>query len=744
MPEITLLDYEVFDKLRAELSHDVDMDSASFSEAILGYGFSAGEGNGSSVDFVLLCHPASITRIKNLIANVFSEEAFTYSGIEVAVQIFSSSPSGELLHAITIVNEDSVPDGSKHDSNDLNEWIQISLGQTLRQVVLNENRKIILPAYLLRYTPFTSPNLIILRAALSQIHYLHQSGNSSNEFEQRTVSAKMTEISRWSSFSRTSIYRLLHEDPCSRWLIDVENKGAYQNDEGQHISQPNQYLLQPLQLTPGDATDLLKYLDTHHEEWQSVDDCLIALAKIEPRKILAYPYRLPREGDLAQPASVLSLIQQHFGLFEMNAERLALIDRVRENLIGRDFITIPWYVLRNLLPVYGASIITLFMMCQPLLFKQGGVSRDTFWLPGGEETLIAWTNDRSLAKYFPKANAKGRGRPAGKDGSSDSAWRKGKRELLSDFFLRVETRKDSHGLAHWKVQVHDYPILSSDERVISNLYSILAELISRGRLSSLLSLFERDAFVDSKSRGMMMLDRLYRSSLIPEEAQTISLIASALFSDFVTPDNLCISDFETPVSRLISFFEPPVNQLISENATPALDLFSVFETYLKILYMIKDSIKIIKNANHPPDSASIDIESAENQAEGWNFQQLLRTANPDFRKKIVQESSKQHVFIALLIQSCLNSRVQQPLNLALSKTLKGETNPSAAAIRLSKQRPITLLSVLVMIQTDPNKANFQNDPITQEIVSDIQQLLMGEESQRQPILLQRLIDFLVD
>ena len=291
MPEITLLDYEVFERLRAELSHDVVMDSASFSEAILGYGFSAGEGSGVPVDFVLLCHPASITRIKKLIANAFSEKAFTYSGIEVAVQIFSSSPSGELLHAITVANEDSIPDGSKHDSNDLSEWIQISLGQTLRQVVLNENRKIILPAYLLRYTPFTSPNLIILRAALSQIHYLHQSGNSSNEFEQRTVSAKMTEISRWSSFSRTSIYRLLHEDPRSRWLIDVENKGAYQNDEGQHISQPNQYLLQPLQLTPGDATDLLKYLDTHHEEWHSVDDCLIALAKIEPRKILAYPYR---------------------------------------------------------------------------------------------------------------------------------------------------------------------------------------------------------------------------------------------------------------------------------------------------------------------------------------------------------------------------------------------------------------------------------------------------------------------
>lgn len=742
MPEITILDYEVFEALKAELGRESDAGSTPFSEAVLGYGFLAGEEKRSSIDFVLLCHPASGKYIRELIERVFSEQPFIFSGSEIDVLIHSSGPTDELRHAITLIKEETASDEPGLNDRDLSEWVQISLGQTLRQAVLNEHRKVILPSYLLRYTPFTSPNLIILRAALSQIHYLHQSGNLSDEFEQRTVSAKMSEISRWSSFSRTSIYRLLYDDPRSRWLVDVENKGSYQNDQGQHISQPNQYLLQPIQLTPGDATDLLIYLETHKEEWRSVNDCLIALAKIEPRKILAYPYRLPQEGDLSQPTSVLSILQQHFGSFELNAERLALIDKVRDNLIGRDFITLPWYVLRNLLPEYGASIITLYMMCQPLLFRQGGIQRDTFWLPGGEETLIAWTNDRSLAKYFPKANAKGRGRPAGEKGSSDSAWRKGKRELLSDFFLRLETRKDRHGQTQWKVQVHDYPILHTDEQLISNLYKIIADLNRQGKLSSLLTLFEQEVFTDSKATGRIIFDRLYRATLNKEASQSLSWIAATLFSNIETSENTVISDFETPVNRLISIFEPPVQQLISENATPAAVLFSVFETYLKILYTIKDSIKMIKNTNNPPDSGKPGVHSEQEKAEGWDYQEILRSVKPELQAKIIQDRTKQEDFLAWLIQSCLNSRVQQPLNLALSKTVQGETYPDLAALRLSRQSPLALLSLLVIFQTDPNRISFQNDPSTRTMASDVQQLLMGEDSQKQPILIQRLIDCL--
>lgn len=744
MSELTLLDYEVFEALRAELTQGYGLDSDSFSESVLGYGFRVGEDESLPIEFVLLCHPAAGQGIQGSVRRAFSVKPFMLNGINITISIHSSSPSNDLLHAITIQDKNPESHKPKLGQKDLSEWVQISLGQTIRQVVLNENRKIILPSYLLRFTPYTSPNLIILRAALSQIHYLHQSGAPIDEFEQRTVSARMTEISRWSSFSRTSIYRLLHEDPHSRWLVNVENKGSYQNDQGQHISQPNQYLLEPLKLTPGDAADLLSYIKSHQDEWQTVDDCLIGLARIEPRKVLAYPYRLPQSNDLPEPVSVLTIIQRHFGPVKLTAERLSLLDKVRDNLIGRDFITVPWYVLRNLLPVYGASIITLYMMCQPLLFRQGGVQRDTFWLPDGSETLEAWTNDRSLVKYFPKTNAKGRGRPAGEKGSSDSAWRKGKREMLSDFFLREETRKDRQGRKHWKIRVHQYPVLDRDKQLMTNLYQIVEELIQQDKLLTLTTLFDREAFVNPKVQNSEMVDRLYQMPLTSSETNTFSLIANRLFSDFETPDNLLISDFDTPASRIISIFEPPVQLIISNNATPAPVLISVFETYLKILYILKDSFKTIVDSSLPPDSSQPADMDKSLGVDGWDFNQILGAVNSDIRNKIIQTPEHQTKFIAFLIHASLNARVQQPLNLAISKSFKEELTPTPAAIRLAKQLPNTLLSVLVSIQTDPNRVMYQQDTTTRAIAADIHQLLIGEELQNQPILIQRLIDLLVN
>lgn len=738
MPEVTFLDYEVFEDLKARLARQLCDGAADFTEAVLGYGFT--EGEGGTPEFTMLCHPTSIESIRHSISHEFSGNAFQVSGVEMKISVHSTNPKGELLHSLTrtAVN----PGGDEKDmvESDISEWAQISLGQTLRQVVLNEHRKIILPSYLLRYTPYTSPNLIILRAALSQIHYLRQSGSLHDEFEQRTVSARMSEISRWSSFSRTSIYRLLYEDPHSRWLVDVENKGSFQNDQGQHISQPNEYILQPLQLTPGDAVDLLLYLESHHDEWEGVDECLTALAKLDPRKILAYPYRLPRDGDPDQPATILSVVQQSFSPFELTAERLALLDKVRDNLIGHDFITVPWYVMRNLLPVYGASIITLYMMCQPLLFRQGGVQRDTFWLPGGEETLFAWTNDRSVGKYFPKSDAKGRGRPASENGSDDSSWRKGKRDLLSDFFLRTEVRKDKQGLVQWKIRVNDYPILNQDKRLISGLYEILARLIRDQHIDSLLGVFKQEAFTAPRNQGLSMTDRLYRSALSSSDIKAFSLILKQIISDYETPDKVSISGFETPADRIISIFEPPVQQLISESATPAVELISVFETYLKILFIIKDSIQIHENSNPHPDSGNSSSTEPENRMEDWNFEQILQPVKVEFRKELLQDPHKLDSFMAWLIYGCLNSRVQQPVNLALVKALQENAIPDAAALRLAGQSPIALLSVLTVMQTDPSRANYQQDPLIRAITTDIRQLLMGEHPKDYPILIQRLID----
>jgi hypothetical protein len=252
---------------------------------------------------VLLCNPHAKAHLSEWIASQLPDGQLTIDAFTLRVIVSDSADQKKLQHSISIPE---APDPGPTSPNDnLEEWVQISLGQTLRQVVLQDQRKVILPAYLLRYTPFTSPNLIILRAALSQIHFLHQSGSQAeDDFARRSVTARMNEIQRWSSFSRTSIYRLLHEDPRSRWLVRVENRGSFQNDQGQQISLPNQYTLEPLQLTPGDATDLETYLQAHRADWETVDDCLLALPRTDRRQVLTYPYRTPQPGD-RYPASRL-------------------------------------------------------------------------------------------------------------------------------------------------------------------------------------------------------------------------------------------------------------------------------------------------------------------------------------------------------------------------------------------------------------------------------------------------------
>lgn len=735
----TLLDYAVFDALKAKVSAGDPAQLDSFASAVLGYGFSpAGE---EAAAFVLLCNPHAKAQLSALLDTHLPKHRLVVDDLELSVTVSDSADRQAFQHSIPVTES---PDTTSPIPKDkLEEWVQISLGQTLRQVVLQDQRKVILPAYLLRYTPFTSPNLILLRAALGQIHFLHQSGaQSEDEFDRRSVTARMNEIQRWSSFSRTSIYRLLHEDPRSSWLVRVENRGAFQNDQGQQISLPNQYTLEPLRLTPGDATDLEAYLQTHLSDWETVDDCLLALPRTDRRQILTYPYRTPRAGDRAEPASVLDVLQSVFGAFELTATRLTLIDKVRDHLIGTDFVAAPWYLLRRLLPVYGASIVTAYLMCQPLLFKHNGIERDTFWLPGGADTLVAWTNDRSFGKYFPKANAKGRGRPATGEGSSDAAWRKNKRDMLGDFFLRIKTRRDGEGATQWQIKVWDLPVLPEDAHLMASIYSLLAELVRNNQLDNLITLLDKVEPARTPQQAQAVLDRIYQLPPAPETQTVLNCLAKGLISDFETPDNPQISNFETPVERLISLFETPETLSISKNATPVIAFISDLETHLKILEKIKDSIKIIKNPNSSSDSETAPDQKAQPAEADWDLENILEPVTGKFRQEILKSAEKAELFKAWLIHSALNSWVNQPLNLAIIKTFQNGTPPESAAIRLAALSLNDLTDLLQKDLAGAGEWGYAPDVEYQPSTRDLELLLVGEKPQVRPLLVQRLLDLL--
>ncbi len=315
------------------------------------------------------------------------------------------------------------------------------------------------------------------------------------------------------------------------------------------------------------------------------------------------------------------------------ASRLTLIDKLRDHLMGDDFVAAPWYLLRRLLPVYGASIVVAWLMCQPLLFKHNGIERDNFWLPGGADSLVAWTNDRSFGKYFPKANAKGRGRPASGKGTTDTEWRKNKRELLADFFLRTQTRRDGEGITQWQIQVSELPVLPEDARLISSVYARLAELIRCDRLDQLITLLEKVDPTQNPQQSKTVLDRIYRLPEVDETTEVLTCLVNSLISDFGTPVKADISKFETPVDRIISLFETPESELISKNATPVMNLISDLETHLKILESIKDSIKIIKNSITPPDSNIPQERPDLLEGEDWQLTSILEPVSAQFKQR---------------------------------------------------------------------------------------------------------------
>ncbi len=749
MPALTLLDYQVFSQLCDQFAAKSgrSQSTSQFTDWVLGYGFTPKKNQ--PVEFQILCSPQAAQQLRDLVEKIWPDQIFTFQETPIAIKISDSSPDHALQHAIVVQNHPE----KNITGSELKEQVRISVGQTVKQAILQENQKLLVPEYLLRFTPYTSPNLIVLRIALRQIHYLHNAGpNRMMAQEQLPVLAKMNEISRWSQLSRTSIYRLLHEDPRSRWLIEVENRGAFQNAQGQHIALSNAYALNPLQLTPGDAADLKAYLEEHRSDWDDMDAALIDLARVNRRAIFTFPYRLPAQDDFPEPASLQQVFASVFGPFKPNAQQLALFDKAHENLIGTGFVTVPWYVFRSLLPEYGASIIVFYLMCLPLLFKNGGVQRDTFWMPGGTDQLAGWTGDKSLAKYFPKDDSKGRGRPATSKGSQDTHWRKNKREQLADFFLRVKTRKDPSGQKYWQIQVHDYPILPADQQQLDQTYHLLATLLKHDALKPLQDLFEEPVFTTPENNRICILDQVYQTSPTSQQKQLLGLLLKELFSDYETPDRPIISNFETPVDRLIAIFEPPVQDFIAKNETPVLTIFSVFETYLKILFMIKDSIKQIESNNlqESPNSSSIDTPTRPETSdlsvdEDWQLEKLFKNIDPH-QCQIIQSSPEDlTLFKAWLIFGALNLHVKQPVRLAVSKAQKRSAPPQAAASRLAQQPLSQLKKGLWQLLSKDHGQSMgyrQKGEGLEDIVSDLNQLVLGNTAQEKRLLLKRLIDLL--
>ncbi|MBG0787098.1 MAG: hypothetical protein H0S79_18540, partial [Anaerolineaceae bacterium] len=170
------------------------------------------------------------------------------------------------------------------------------------------------------------------------------------------------------------------------------------------------------------------------------------------------------------------------------------------------------------------------------------------------------------------------------------------------------------------------------------------------------------------------------------------------------------------------------------------EIISDLETHLKILESIKDSIKIIKNSNTPPDSSLPQEQPSFSEGEEWDLTSILEPVSAQFKQEILNDPEKSRIFKAWLVHNALNSRVNQPLNLALNKAMQNTAPPDTAAMRLAD---LALPDFVRLLENSTNPAGdwgFQGSEVDQRRVRDLELLLVGETSNMRAILIQRLLD----
>ena len=139
---LTLLDYEVFDSLKTKLAEKDPEHAASFPERVFGYGFTTQDDPLPA--FVLICSPHFRNSLIESISTALPESLLTFQETTIKVIISDSVSQHDLQHNLQIT--DSIDSTPQANTDNIEDWVQISLGQTLRQAVLQENRKILLPA----------------------------------------------------------------------------------------------------------------------------------------------------------------------------------------------------------------------------------------------------------------------------------------------------------------------------------------------------------------------------------------------------------------------------------------------------------------------------------------------------------------------------------------------------------------------------------------------------------------------
>ncbi|MCE1255311.1 MAG: hypothetical protein LWX83_17405, partial [Anaerolineae bacterium] len=266
--------------------------------------------------------------------------------------------------------------------------------KSAREIVLQPERVLSLPRYLLRWLPYASPAAILLWIALYQIHYLKTGGKRGTERE-RSIDTGYEEMARWSGLSLITVKRLFKDHQKIDWFLERGPNRYVTRPDGSVRPQLNIRMRAP-GLTPGDSADLSRWL-VEHDFIQDPEACLKLALSLHPREILVYPLRLPAAGDQAVNGPAPDVAEVLAGLLgkALNPPLLILAESLATHLGlsggGDRFLTVSWYFMQKNVALLGDSLAVFILFCRSLIYHHAasGVTRNDFWLSGGAESIAA-------------------------------------------------------------------------------------------------------------------------------------------------------------------------------------------------------------------------------------------------------------------------------------------------------------------------------------------------------------------
>lgn len=585
---------------------------------------------------------------------VYSQLCQVYPLLETSVQDLTGA---HLFLAL----KPSVPMGTDDEA------LSLGLGAaSVTEAILAPESIAAVPAYLLRYVPYMGSAAVLIATALRQAFYRASRERGSEALYPRQDDKVRVDVaallnSLGGSISRAKFFRVFQDGKMDFFVR--REAPSHRVHQGQLRREPTSYVYRGLLLTPGDASDLKRYLLAQGFATDPLKAVQSALDS--PRdQILQFPYRLPQADDLSEPLSVTELLLRTMSAGKPGPALLAAAEQLALHLIRPEsFLAVPWYWFQKVLPEMGDDLGMLYLMARNCCFVDWarGRDRDQFWVSGGLASLQGWIGNEALPKRLPHAQASTRGRKRQKQVKEASAytrdWRDANREAARGYLLRQATRNGPDG-QDWQLKVGPTALTPKDEALRQAIHAWLLE--PEADLRAALLAFAEDPALQQALEAAARQD--------PEALPGFDSLIAAGICHNETLDRLGLSHYETLRLSLNRYFETLVGAGICH-----------FATLIKILKRLRHQFALYQDSFPTPYTPPARMEGQTDP----QFEYLLSGINPLLAERIRKEKLETRL-LAFLLQGALTPQVRSPISMAVSFCLQPQETPRPWAMELAR------------------------------------------------------------